>query len=374
MECTDLKIQLMQKGAIFTENARRHMSKSRFGQISFADYATTGGVVLAVGDRFYANVPVEFDNTPFCVDWAEKGFILKMGGRRLEVTIEIMPVPQFALDNVRLEDGTPVRELVMTHADRLRISPIHGCNYHCQFCTCNTQTYREIPVENLDQAVQVALEDANNQPRHIFISGGTPREEEESYEYLNRVYRFFPDKYRNYEFDVMLSPRGRYAGQRSENAYEDFLKYLHEDCGIATMSVNLELYNENLRKKYIPEKAAIGIEEYLLFIRKAVSVFGQGKIRSSLVVGLEDKADTLTGVKELVACGCLPVLSAFVPAHSTFMERYPKPEAAFLLQIVHEAAEIARLNHTVLGPLCRPCTHNSLTDEEGSIAFSCDIG
>lgn len=222
--------------------------------------------------------------------------------------------------------------------------------------------------------MQTALGDSNNRPRHIFISGGTPREEEDSYEYLNKVYRFFPERYKNYEFDVMLSPRGRYVGQKDENGYEDFLKYLHEDCGIATMSVNLELYNENLRKKYIPEKAVIGIENYLLFIRKAVSVFGQGKIRSSLVVGLEDKADTLAGVRILADCGCLPVLSAFIPAQGTFMERYPRPEAGFLLEVVHEAAAIARRNHTVLGPLCRPCTHNSLTEEEGSIEFIDSIG
>ncbi len=223
-------------------------------------------------------------------------------------------------------------------------------------------------MENLDQAVQVALRDPNNQPRHILISGGTLKEEEGSYEYLNKVYHFFPHKYADYEFDVMLSPRGRYAGQNNGNAYEDFLKYLHEDCKITTMSINLELYNENIRKKYIPEKYAIGKEQYLLFIQKAVAVFGEGKIRSSLIVGLEDKKDTLAGVRELAACGCIPVLSAFVPAQGTFMERYPKPETGFLSEIVHEAAEIARHNHTILGPLCRPCTHNSLTEEAGSIA------
>ena len=369
MEATDLKIQLMQNGAVFTENSRCHMPKNKFGQVSFADYATTGGIVLVVGDIFYANVPVRFADTPFCIDWAEGRFILKEGDNELPLPIAIKPVPQFALDNVRLEDGTPVRELVMTHADRLRVSPVYGCNFHCQFCTCNNPKYREIPIENLDQAVQVALKDPNNQPRHILISGGTPKEEEGSYEYLNRVYRFFPEKYADYEFDIMLSPRGRYPGQDTEDGYEDFLKYLHEDCRIDTMSINLELYNENSRKKYIPEKYAIGKEKYFLFIQKAVAVFGQGKIRSSLVVGLEDKEDTLAGVRELASCGCIPVLSAFVPAQGTFMERYPKPEVGLLSEIVHEAAEIARQNHTVLGPLCRPCTHNSLTEETVEIAI-----
>lgn len=372
MEYTTLKIQLMQNGAVFTENARGHMSRGKFGHVSFADYATTGGIVVVVEENIYANVPVRFENTPFYVDWAEDRFVLMRGGRVLPVSIAIRPVPQFALDNVRLEEGTPVRELVMTHADRLRISPVHGCSFHCQFCTCNNQKYREVPVESLDRAVQVALQDPNNHPRHILISGGTPREEESSYEYMNEVCRFFPRKYADYEFDLMLSPRGRHTGQDGEGAYEDFLKYLHEDCGITTMSINLELYNENQRKKYIPEKYAIGMERYLLFIQKAVAVFGEGKIRSSLIVGLEDQKDTLTGVRKLAASGCIPVLSAFVPAQGTFMARYPGPETEFLLDTVHKAAGIARDHHTVLGPLCRPCTHNSLTEENGSFENSDD--
>ena len=63
MQYTEMKIQLMQNGAVFTEKAREHMSKNRFGHVSFADYATTGGIVIAAGDAFYANVPVRFDTT-----------------------------------------------------------------------------------------------------------------------------------------------------------------------------------------------------------------------------------------------------------------------------------------------------------------------
>ncbi len=368
MEYTEMKIQLMQNGAVFTEKARDHMSKNRFGHVSFADYATTRGIVVEAGDAFYANVPVRFDTTPFSIDRIEDRFVLKKEDSVLALQIEIMPVPHFALTNMLLEDGTPIRDLVMVHADRMRISPVRGCEFHCQFCTCNNQKYREIPIETLEQAVEAALRDLNHPPRHVLISGGTPKTEAESYEYLNRVYRFFPHKYAEYEFDVMLSPRGLYADRNDESAYEDFLKYLHDDCGISALSVNLELHNENVRKTYIPEKHAIGKERYMQFIRKAVAVFGQGKIRSSLVVGLEDKEDTLAGVRELAACGCIPVLSAFVPAQGTFMERYSAPKVDFLLEVVHEAADIARQNHTVLGPLCRPCTHNSLTEEAGSTA------
>lgn len=371
MEYTELKIRLMQQGSVFTQAARSKMCRSKFGHITFADYATTGGVVVQVNDAIYANVPAKFENTPFCIDFVETKFVLKYQDKVLPLDINIIPVPQYALNNTLLKSGTPVRELVMTHADRMRISPIHGCAYHCQFCTCNNQRYMEIPIEELDQAVQIALKDPNNTPHHILMSGGTPRVEERSYEYLNSVYHFFPNKYEKLEFDIMLSPRGKHSGKVDENGYIDFLKYLHDDCRISTMSINLELYNEAMRKEFIPDKWETGKENYLLFIKKAVDIFGQGKIRSSLVVGLEKKEDTISGVKELADCGCIPVLSAFVPAQGTFMERYPKPEVDFLLDVVYEAALMAHSKGTVLGPLCRPCTHNSLTEETGSVERFC---
>lgn len=369
MEYTELKIRLMQLGAVFTDNAKAHMCKNKFGQIVFHDYATTGGVVVELAGQVYVNVPAKHENTPFCIDYAQQQFVLTVNGQVLEVTVNIMPVPQFALNNVLLENDIPVRDLVMTHAHRLRISPIHGCSYHCQFCTCNRQKYVEISREYLDQAVQIALADSNTSPEHILISGGTPEAEEKTYQYLNEVYKYFPEKYPDYEFDVMLSPRGLHAGEGSAQDYEEFLDYLHNTCNIQTLSVNLELYHDGLRKKYIPEKWNIGINSYRDFIRQAVDMFGRGKIRSSLIVGLEEMEDTLRGVEELCSWGCIPVLSAFVPDKGTDMASYPQPAVEFLTEVVSRSAEIAEKYGTVLGPLCRPCTHNSLTKEVGGISI-----
>lgn len=367
MNYTELKIHLMQQGAVFSDSARNIMKKGKFGKIQFSDYATTGGIVLKIGDCFYVNVPVRFDHTPFSVEAEENSFFLKMNDNVMSVNVEYIPVPKYALDNILLEDGTPVRDMVMTHADRVRISPIQGCGFHCQFCTCNIQRYMNFPIEKLDAALQIALNDSYNKPRHILISGGTPKKTAENYAYINQVYRFFSQKYRHMEFDIMLAPRGLCPDKNSSEDYIDFLKYLRDNCHVETMSINLELYNENYRKKYIPEKYETGRDNYFSFIREAVRIFGDNRIRSSLIVGLEEKEDTLQAVRKLTDIGCIPVLSAFVPAVETFMARYPAPDADFLLDIVNEANEIAVHANMQLGPLCKPCSHNSLTVEEGQV-------
>jgi 2-iminoacetate synthase ThiH len=285
----------------------------------------------------------------------------------LKLSFRIIPVPKYALDVERLSDDTPVRELVMTHADRVRISPVHGCSYHCSFCTNNAAYYKEISREQLAQAFNVALNDPYNKPRHVLISGGTPNEEVGSYEWINDIYHFFPRKYPQFDFDVMLSPRGMRPEQTSAKDYDDFLTYLHDECGIKTLSINLELYNDRFRERFVPNKASVGKDNYYRFIRKAVEIFGTNSIRSSLVVGLESAEDTLNGVRAILDCGCLPVLSAFVPDPSTDMANYPAPSVEFLLDVVRKADKLAREANLQLGPLCRPCTHNSITVEAGEI-------
>lgn len=132
--------------------------------------------------------------------------------------------------------------------------------------------------------------------------------------------------------------------------YNEFLNYLYYECGIQTLSVNLELSNDQFRRKYIPEKWKVGIDNYLLFIKNAVDVFGRG-------------------IEEICEQGCIPVLSAFIPDRGTDMASYERPSVEFLSETVERASGTAEKYGMALGPLCRPCTHNSLTMEEGSIVI-----
>ena len=364
MTYTELKIRLMQQGAVFHPTARKSMYSSSSGDIAFMDYATTGGVVIVLDERVYANVPVKFQDTPFRIERQADRLILFFHDLPLPHSVRIIPVPKYALDARRLSDGTLVSDAVMTHADRVRISPVNGCAFHCSFCTCNHLVYWEKPCALLDEAFRIALTDPYNRPRHALISGGTPKATTESYEWLNEVYHYFPTSYPNMDFDVMLSPRCLKPELHTAEGYTDFLRYLHDDCGVKTLSVNLELYNEAYRQRLIPEKAAIGVENYRLFIEKAVEVFGPMTVRSSLIAGLEPAEDTLLGVRLLSKIGCIPVLSAFVPATGTVGAAYLAPAPEFLLDLVEKANNTALDWGSQLGPLCRPCTHNSITMED----------
>ncbi len=361
MEYGRLKIELMQRGVRLSDPALEALPKSRFNQIVYRDYPTTGGLVLKIAPDVYANCPVDLrSESPFTLNWSNEGFSLSGNGANRPV--EVLPPPLFALENKMLASGDPVRNLVMAHADRARIMPIYGCAFHCEFCNAPRVRYRRNSIESLDAAFRIALEDPLLKPRHTLISGGTPESRDEDFAYLDEVYRYFPDRYPDMDFDLMLAPRSRRPGPGSHTRrkYKNYIKFLHE-CGVKGLSINLELYGDAPRKKIIREKEQIGRENYFAFIELAVERFGPQRIRSCLVVGLESPEDTLAGVEEIARRGCMPVLSPFIPAPGTFLAREKSPSPDFLERLLFESKKIVDRHGVELGPTCKACCHNNLS-------------
>ena len=192
--------------------------------------------------------------------------------------------------------------------------------------------------------------------RHVLISGGSPLNRNEEYKYLNDVYEFFGKKYGNkFPIDIMLVPRGLNIDSNNYEGYEIFLKKLKE-WNISGLSINLELYNDDYRKKYIPQKDFVGKEKYFKFIELAVKIFGKGNVRSCIIIGLEDIQDSLKAVEELCKIDCMPVLSPYIPNDDeTFL---PKPE--FMKEVLLKSKEIADKYNVELGPICDSCKHNTI--------------
>ena len=361
---TILKLELMYYGISVAEEARAQMKKDRFGQFHFADFVTTSGLVFRLNNDIYVNAPLESRKTPFLLTYDEtKGMLLMREGMALPYKVEVIPTPQFALEVHLLDNRIPIRNLVNIHGDRARISPIQGCHFHCYFCSVSRTNYRKMDLDVLDRSFQWALKDEYASFRHALISGGTPKEEQADYDYIDQVYAHFPRNYPDMEWDIMLSPRSKNPEVHNRQAYRDYLSFL-KDCGISSLSVNLELWNDAKSKTYMEGKHRIGQSSYLTFIEEAVQVFGKGMVRSSLIVGLEDKEDTLNGVKALCTIGCIPVLSPFVQDPRTNLAQHKKSEPAFLLDVLLEANAIAQAHKLALGPVCVPCRHNSLSLED----------
>lgn len=348
----EYKLDLLFYGIKINQKCYELLKKSKDGKVNNDDYITTKGLFIILQGDVCVNAMINM-NSPYSIDSEEHEFILLYNEEKI-CFVNILQPPDFALNASTLPNGRLITNLVNIHGDRIRIQPIEGCANRCQFCDLNRLKYYLNSIKDLDDAFIYAMKNVGF--RHILISGGSPLNNQDDFDYLNNVYKYFGEKYgKIFPIDVMLVPRGLSIDENSNDGYERFLRTLKE-WNISGLSVNLELYNDFYRKKYIPQKDAVGKDNYYRFIKLAVEIFGRRNVRSCIIIGLEDINDSLKAVEELSRLRCMPVLSPYIPNdNETFL---PKPE--FMKEVLIKSKEIADKYNIELGPICDLCKHNTI--------------
>lgn len=351
-ELYEYKLDLLYYGVVIDNDCIKTLRKGINNQISHNDYITTKGLMIRLNSSVYVNANIN-EESPYIIEISHRQYILKYHNNFI-CNVTIFQPPDYALQNTKLSNNELISDYANLHGDRIRLQPIEGCANMCKFCDLNRKKYKQHSIKYLDEAFQYVLK--NNGFRHVLISGGSPRNRDEDYNYLNNVYEFFGKKYgKIFPIDIMLVPRGLNVTSNNPKGYEEFLKKLKE-WNISGLSVNLELYNDYFRKKYIPKKDYIRKENYINFIKLALEIFGKNNVRSCIIIGLESINDSLKAVEELCKIGCMPVLSPYIPNDTE--TSLPKPEV--MKEVLLKSKEIADKYNIELGPLCASCKHNTI--------------
>ena len=353
-----LKLTLMTEGLTVTPRARAALSSR---PLTLADYATTSGITLVLGDDVWVNAPLVDHNPNFVsaptaeLDVEDDGFAIRSNGDLFFV--KPVPVPDY--HDERNSSEEPYTSYAITHADRVRISPIQGCGMVCTFCDLPYQMrYRRMRIDGLVDSVARALQDETLPARHVLISGGTPKEDD--YDFLKTVYQEVAAGFPGISVDVMMVPAPGLLD----------LPQLRR-IGIHGLSINLEIYSLEIARKMMRPKYDLGRDFYFDFIAEAVAEFGPGKVRSLLLVGLEPLEETLAGVEALAERGCDPVLSPFRPDPHTPLRNMKPPAIELLIEAYERSLEIVERHGVKLGPRCIPCQHNTLTFPDESGEYIC---
>ena len=343
-----LKLKILVSGIKITPKAKEKLSQKGKFPLSLFQSPTTSGITIVLQSSIYVNAQFcgKYINSEIDLDYLNEKFFIVMGEKRYEV--DVLPLPDYI--NKTDSSNNLIIDMVTTYADRVRVAPIKGCSFNCNYCDLQLQPYKKYTLKNLLEALDISFQDQNLSPCHLLISGGTPRVEDR--DYIDNIYEKITNfmRLKNIPVDIMLTPR-------PENNFLEKLK----SYGVYGLSINLELFNEEYAKKYNPQKALISKKGYLDFIRKAVALFGKGRVRSLLIVGLESSKDTLKGVEEIAKLGCDVVLSPFVPSQKASLFNHPKPTVDELIFIYSKAKEIVDKYGVVLGPRCPACQHNTLS-------------
>jgi len=344
----DLKIAALSTGVRVSDVALEHLGGP--DRLTVHEYATTGGIPLKVAG-LDLNVP--FDEW-YCVDaeldldLVDDSLQIRHHGRSYEIE-KVYPLPGYVgqLDGV----GNPIDELVFTHIDRFRLSPIsRGCAYDCAFCDFPGRVSIS-SFEQLVEAAEVALADPVLPVRHALISGGSPgpRDEQRFGDLLVELVASLAPRI---EIDVMMS---------SSSSTSELVRRL-VDAGAHGFALNIEVESRGAAELHIRGKHRRARPYLDQTVATAVELLGRtGRVRSLLLPGLESAADTLAGVEHLASLGADPVLSPFRPARGTALHQRPPVRPTLLREVLDGARQIVRQHDVALGPRCLPCQHNTLT-------------
>ncbi|MFT8889655.1 MAG: radical SAM protein [Ethanoligenens sp.] len=116
----------------------------------------------------------------------------------------------------------------------------------------------------------------------------------------------------------------------------------YRDAGFRTLSINLEVWDQNYFNVILPGKATQcgGRTHWLKALEYAANVFGKGRVRTSFVTGIEPKAATLGGVEYLASIGILSLAGAWTVNPGSALEGHRTPEPAWHLDMAYRCHSI----------------------------------
>jgi hypothetical protein len=362
-EDEELKFYLLAHGLCINPEAESAWLERYGGPMTLSDYASTSGICFYTGNDIWINAPFIENFThdsQALLSHRDGCFAVERDG--VTIPVSVVPVPRYHERSYHdPADGCdyPYTNLGVTHTDRCRVSPIEGCAWRCTFCDLPYEfRYRKKPIDELLEVIKLSVDD-EPAARHVLVSGGTPRPEDEPW--LDEVYAVLAGA-SPISVDVMMPARHDFS-------YPAWMR----SVGVNMMSINLEVSDHSRALKITPNKARLlGRELYLNYIEKAVEAFSVGFVQSLMVFGevVESLDSTLEGVRDLAERGCLPVLSPFRPDPNTPLgKRGALPPTMDQMKYVWEkTVEICqRVGGGVKpGPRCIPCHHNTVTFPDGS--------
>ncbi|MFO0640253.1 MAG: radical SAM protein [Polyangiaceae bacterium] len=228
------------------------------------------------------------------------------------------------------DDGTPMSLVVSAHCDTSLYSALYqgGCDYWqgdmmCQFCAMKVDQkskWRDVSI--IAEVCKVALEE--NADAEITLGGGT---------------RLFPDKSAKHKAEGIAKLKSMVdipvCVEMAAPDTDDWLDRL-KDAGLASILMNLELWDEDVRRRVMPGKAAITRQRYLDALGYAAKILGPDQVSSQIIIGLEPVEDTLAAVRAVADVGAIPLPVVFRPLPGTALADVPTPPLAEVLAVFDE--------------------------------------
>ena len=288
------KAGLLCYGASLSESARKALEHEypEFFEKGFIDAVNmnvlSSNICVSIAEDFS-------EKSQFVLEKDDKGYYIMYNGERCDVRFfDKLP-----------KTGTVVDDLARLHADGcINIWPSTNCCYDkpdikCKFCSLLPKTKEPIDTDELSNGIKLLMEKV---PTYTLnFSGATYKSPDKMVEYwceLCEKIRRFSDCPIAVEF---APPSDLTLIEKLKNS------------GATVAIMNIEVVDNELRKKICPGKSAITIEHYHKAFEKAVEVFGFGQVSSVMIAGIQPAEDIKKECEILCSMGVFPTIMPFRP-------------------------------------------------------------
>ncbi|MDP3986212.1 MAG: hypothetical protein Q8P77_02185 [Candidatus Veblenbacteria bacterium] len=318
----------------------------------------SGAKVRLVPSAIMVNFPL-YRNTkvPIRMELIDDGVVFFDGDIKIGRAVPLEPPTWYGQI---LSDGTPIERIFIQHGTQLATAVYEDCALFntkeaCEFCVMRfSTTVHGLRVKRIIQIIEaLKLIPLVYQSRGVLLNGGMTFHAGRGMELITPVVEGIRNTFPNIPMAVEITPPQDLT----------WIDRLHE-AGCNSLMMNLECWDEASRQKYIPGKnKACPRALYLEAFKRAVKVFGKGKVSSCFVCGTEPLATLKQGIRYFVGLGVYP---------SPLSGRYFEDVPGYQFTARMPWQEFLEVQRFVQVELAR--AHFSSTDRAGCIACGmCDM-
>ena len=340
-----LKIMLLCRGISILPTAMTYLTLN--GDIDCEEFSA---VTLQLKDDIWVTAPygsILYNLSPFTIDYdsASLQLVLNYFGKSLLIT-DVQKKDVYY--DCKTKQDHYMSEIMYIGLDRVRVFFRNGCYFRekgkaCKFCDL-IGTKNDFTTEEIYQTFEKYK--TYPQVNHYLIGGGSdvPNSSYSRIISLANYIKRETDK----PIYVMCLP-----------CTDEHTLLQMKEAGITEIAFNIEIFDRNYAKLLMPGKGAIPYQTYTNALEKAVNIWGNtGKVRSIILIGIDEEETLLSGIEQLCRIGVTPILSYLQALPDTPMEHYIGPSELEVQSLYYKILEICQKYNIELGPECSLCQSN----------------
>ncbi len=278
------------------------------------------------------NSPFVFDGDRVLYDGVDSGLDIATIGR-----------PRFY--DLTTDDGIPFEKIAKLHgANVLATTVVQTCirydeDQRCRFCSIeeSLRSGSTVAVKRPAQLAAVARAAVDlDGITQMVMTTGTSAGKDRGARHLARCVRAVKAAVPDLPIQVQCEPPADLAT----------ITELRE-AGADAIGIHVESLDDDVRRRWMPGKSSVSLDEYRAAWAEAVRVFGRNQVSTYLLVGLgEDPDEMIRGAQELADMGVYPFIVPFRPHAGTLavdVDRASAPEPAIVEKVSREVAAHLRL-------------------------------